>query len=187
METTIIKLNPEERKLRDILESMADSDAAIMENEGEITPELEELMAIDENALAHKVDGYCAIARVFDSKLATIDAEVKRLAALKKHYQNAKDRLLSNLEFQMNRFGLTELEGEMSRVSFRKSTAVVTDDDILIAPYLEVLSECQNALPKYIKVAVTVGKKEIGDALAAGEELPDGGAAKVERKNIQLK
>ena len=187
MEQAIFNLTPEARKLREILESMADSDAAVMENEGEISPELEEIMAIDANALARKVDGYCAVARGFDAKIAAIDAEAKRLATLKKHYQRAKDALLNNLEFQMNQFGLTELEGELARVNFRKSTAVVTDDDILIAPYLDVLAECQNALPKYIKVGVTVGKKEVSEALAAGEELPEGGAAKVEHKNIQLK
>lgn len=187
MESTIFNLDPESRKLRDILESMADTDAAMIENGGEITPELEELMAIDANALARKVDGYCAVARSFDSKIAAIDAEAKRLAVLKKHYQNAKDRLLNNLEYQMDRFGLTEIQGELARVNFRKSTAVEVDEDVLIAPYLPEIGELQSTLPKYITLGFKIGKKEVGDALAAGDDIPEGGAAKVEHRNIQLK
>lgn len=187
MEANIFPIDNDSRHLREIFESMAETDAELFETGGELTPALAGIMAQDEHALARKVDGYGAVIRDFDAKLAAIDAETKRLAALKKFYSRAKDGLVNYLDFQMKRFGVTELRGETTRVTYRKSTAIEIDEDAILKPYLPLLEEMQAELPPFITIGAKVGKKEVATALDNGDAFPEGAAAKVERNNIQIK
>lgn len=187
MEKNILLNTEASRHLSDIFESLAETDSALMETGGELTPELEAAMARDEVDLRRKVDGYAAVARNFDAQINTIDGEIKRLQALKKSRTAARERLLSYLEFQMNRFGVTELQGDTCRVSFRKSTALEVDEAAVIKPYLQLIAKAQETLPAYLQIGVKVGKKELADAIDAGQPIPEGAAGKVERRNLQLK
>lgn len=180
-----MNLNEEQRKLRDILGSMEDFDAAMAENGGELTPELEAVMCKDEADLRRKIDGYHAICRDAESHAATVAAEIKRLQALKKHYENVGKSAKGALAFNMHRFGIEKLEGNFCVASFRKSQAVEFDEVILMEPYIKTLEICQSHLPAWVKVEYTVSKEALGQAIDNKE--PIRGAAKVSRQSLQLK
>ncbi len=75
--------------------------AVIEEAEGEITPEIEEQLAINEKDLQQKSISYLEVIKQKERFITDIDAEIKRLQALKK--QNSKlvsflkDRLLNSV------------------------------------------------------------------------------------------
>lgn len=187
MDSHIFLNNPATRRLADIFDSLVNTDTALMETGGELTPELEEIMAKDAADLRRKVDGYAAVARNYDASIDAIGAEIKRLQVLKKTRENAKGRLLAHLEFQMDRFGLEELQGDTCRISFRKSKSIEIDEDSILHPYLQLLEKIQTELPPYIQLGAKVLKKEAGAALDAGEAFAEGAIARVENRNIQLK
>lgn len=187
MEQNIFLNNPATRRLADIFDSMADADIQLIETGGELTPELEQIMAQDAADLRKKVDGYAAVARNYDASIDAIDVEIKRLTALKKHASNARARLLSHLEFQMDRFGLDKLEGDTCRISFRKSSAIEIDEASVLHPYLAILEKMQSKLPDYIQLGAKVSKTAAAAALDKGEPFAEGAISKVERRNIQLK
>lgn len=154
---------------------MAAIEDALWENGGELTPELEEAMTETSASLVAKTDGYGALVRKFDSAASAIDAEIKRLQALKKTATNAVDRLKERLKYSMQTNGLSKLEGSLTKVSLRRSERVVVDEESILAPYIFTLDAIRGTLPSYVKLGdLKVDKTVIKDMIKKdGIEIPD--------------
>lgn len=148
--------------------------AAIEDNGGEITPEIENALAInEENFAAKSVDFGNAILN-FKSMAAAAKAEKERLAAIQKHYENAYNRLDSLLKAAMVATGHDKVETPTMRLSLRHTTATEVDDlDQVPAEY------------KTTKVEVVADKTAIKKAIQQGEDVP--GAHLVENVSLQIK
>lgn len=180
-------ISGEVRHLGQILESMAELDEEIMKSDGEITPAVEALLSQDENDLTRKIDGYGAIIHEYEGKLAVIDAEIKRLGKLKSLYDNTRKGIVNLLDYQMKRFGITELRGKTTRVSYRASSSVEFDFEKLVADYEKDITKLRTMMPAYLVVDVSVSKKNLGAVLKTEPKtLPEGGAVLVKSKNIQV-
>lgn len=180
-------ISDEVRHLGQILESMADLDEEIMKNDGEITPAVEALLSQDENDLSRKIDAYGAIIHEYEGKLAVIETEIKRLGKLKSLYDNTRKGIVNLLDYQMKRFGLMELRGKTTRISYRASSSVEYNLEKLIADYEKDITKLRTNMPAYLVVDVSVSKKVLGAVLKTEPDvLPDGGAALVKSKNIQV-
>lgn len=111
----------------------------IEENEGELTPELEEALAIKEDEFKSKVEAYTGVIKQLELDLSGIKAEQLRLTALKVSKEKTIDRLKSIIIEAVNRFGDTSKTGSKfldygtGKVSLRKSESVELDDDKLKA------------------------------------------------------
>ena len=104
----------------------------LWESGGEITPELEERMNDNDVALKAKTDSYGALIHKFGSTEDMIDAEIKRLTALKKVAQNAETKLKDRVKHSMEQNGMTKLDGAFTKFSLRKSEKTITDDEKLV-------------------------------------------------------
>jgi hypothetical protein len=146
----------------------------IMEAEGEITPEQSQLLVINKTELTIKASGYIAVINKLKAECNYIDAEVKRLGALKKARKNAEDRLKVSISDAMHLYDIQEIKTELNKINFRKSESVVIECDV-------------NDLPDGMKVysAAPISKTEIKKMLKAGIEV-DGVYLK-ENKNLQIK
>ncbi len=185
---TIFAINNDVRHLGDILESMADLDQEIMESEGVITPTVEALLAQDEHDLENKIDGYGSIIHEYEGKLSIIDTEIKRLNKLKSLYSNTKENIIRVVDFQMKRFDLKELRGKTTRISYRSSASVDYDIVKLTEPFDKDIIALKEKVPNYINIEINVSKKELNAVLKCQPEtIPDGGAAIINKKNIQIK
>ncbi len=118
----------EKQSLYNIQHNYSHLMAVIEEAEGELTPEIEEQLAINEKDLQKKSISYLEVIKQKERFIADIDAEIKRLQALKK--QNSKlvlflkDRLLN----AVNLFG----DFTVGTLTFgkRKSTKLnITDEN----------------------------------------------------------
>jgi len=100
--------------------------ASIEDAEGEVTPEQETALAINESELLAKSDGYAYVIATITGQIATIDAEVTRLKDLKKARQRGIERLKGALLGAVTLHG--KYESDTHKFSTRKSTSVIIDD-----------------------------------------------------------
>ena len=157
-----------------VTKELADIFIALDENGGEVTPEIEQALAInEENFAAKSVDFGNAILN-FKAMAAAAKAEKERLALIQKHYENAYNRLDSLLKAAMVATGHDKVENATMRLSLRHTTATEVDDiDQLPAEF------------KTTKVEVVADKTAIKKAIQSGEAVP--GAHLVENVSLQIK
>lgn len=146
----------------------------LIENGGELTPELEAMLTITESQLKEKAVNYAMVIRSMDYETNIIDEEIKRLQALKKTRQNAIERLKSALTNAMEQCGMDSIETPTNKISFRKSQS------------LEIIDETK--VPKQYKTQVVTTKV---DKNAIKQDIKNGiavdGVELINSKNIQIK
>ena len=146
----------------------------IEENEGEMTPEIEQALAITEDQFVQKAEDYGKAILNLKAMAVAAKNEKDRLVGLQKFYENAYKRLESALSTAMQVFDHEKVENASMRLSLRHSTATeVTDLD-------QVPSEF-----KTTKVEVVADKTAIKKAIQQGEEVP--GARLIENVSLQIK
>ena len=148
--------------------------AQLEELGGEITPEIEQALAINEEQFAAKAEDYGHAILNLKGMAAAAKAEKERLAGLQKFYENAQKRLTDALSTAMQVFGHDKVENATMRLSLRHTTATEVDDlDRLPAEF------------KTTKVEVVADKTAIKKAIQSGEAVP--GAHLVENVSLQIK
>lgn len=143
--------------------------------QGEVTPELEQQLAITEQALQTKAVGYAHIIQEAEANVKAIKDEIARLQGLLKSEQGKADRLRSAIDNAMKMFGVHEVRTPLIRLSFRKSKAVVGDEN---AP---IPDEFARVIPEQRKPDLTAIKA----AIEEGREVE--GYRIEERFNLQIK
>lgn len=176
----------ETRSLFQLSADMSAIEDALWENGGELTPELEQALTETEQSLAVKTDGYNSLIRKFASQADVIDAEIKRLTALKKTCQNAEKRLKNHICETMGVFGIDKLEGQYCKISRAKTTSIETNDELLLATYLPAIAAINESLPPYIRVEPKISKTAIKEYQKTEGILP-AGAEVVENWSIRIR
>lgn len=175
------------RSLFQLTTDMSAIEDALWENGGELTPELEEALTDTEQSLKAKTDSYGALIRNFDSAALMIDAEIKRLQALKKTADRASERLKGYVMNSMQANNISKLDGAYTKFSLRRSERTVTDDDLLLGPYAFALEAFRQTLPDYISLPdLKINKTIIREMIKKeGMQLP--GAALEENWSVIMK
>jgi len=146
----------------------------LLDNGGELTPELSEKLAITEEQLQNKSVAYSFVIKQMDADIDTIDAEIKRLQNAKKQREKASEYLKERIKHAMELFNIDEIKTPLVKINFRKSETVEVDDvNKLPAPY------------KVVKVTEQADKAAIKAAIKDGVELP--GCSIVEHRNLQIR
>ena len=148
MENSLFSITNEQKLLMLEIESL----------EGEITPEIEERLAITESQLQQKSIAYLEVIRQKEAYNSLIDAEIKRLQGLKKQTTNVIDRLEENLLNAVKTFGVYTVGTQ--KFGTRKSSQIIVED--------------VNSLPdkyKVIKVTESADKMLLKEALKNGEKI----------------
>jgi hypothetical protein len=141
-------------------------------NEGELTDAVLAQLEITNDELFEKSGNYLAVIKERESLDSQIDAEIKRLQAMKKANKNLVSRLKQSLLSAVNIFG--EYSVGLHKFGTRKSTTVQVDAN-------------PNELPaelKTVKVTEQPNKAEIKKALQRGEEIE--GCSLVTNYNLKI-
>lgn len=141
---------------------------------GEITPELEQALAITEGQFAAKAEDYGKAILNLRAMAVAAKAEKDRLATLQKFYENAQKRLADALSSAMQVFGHDKVENGTLRLSLRRTTATEVDDIDQVPQFF-----------KTEKVEVVADKTAIKKAIQDGIEVP--GARLVENVSLLIK
>jgi hypothetical protein len=147
--------------------------AALLETE-ELTPELEAELLINQEQLQSKGINYAKVIANYQSESDAIDAEIKRLKAMKDSRDKKVTWLTESLKKAMLVSGIEKIESPLFKISLRRSEAV------------EV--EIPEALPvdwQVKKVTITADKVAIKKAIKEGYSIT--GARLVENFNLQIK
>lgn len=155
MDQSLYKITEEQRALNLLLE----------ESGGEMTPELEQALTINEGNFLAKSESYVYAIKDYDAWEERIAAEIQRLTQMKRVATNAKNRLKQTLIVAMQQFGYDKVTYDLHSLSLRKTLAVNITDEA--------------ALPKeYFKVELALDKKRLKDdlkqAAIPGAELSEG-------------
>lgn len=135
--------------------------------DGELTPELETALAINESQLQGKAVAYAYVIKEADDTITAIDAEIKRLQGLKKTEQNKVTRLKQNIHIAMDLYGINEIKTETLKINFRKSEGVICTmdevklDDEFVTVVPETSKPNLSAIKKAIKEGETINGFEI--------------------------
>jgi hypothetical protein len=127
-------------------------------SEGELTPEIEEQLMINETELQSKSIAYLEFIGSKESFNTRIDDEIKRLQALKKSNNSLISNLKGRLLQAVKLYGAFEVG--LTKFGTRKSQQVIVDD--------------VNSLPKdfkTVKVTESANKAEIKKAIKRGEHI----------------
>jgi len=147
--------------------------AALLETE-ELTPELEAELLINQEQLQSKGINYAKVISNYQSESDQIDAEIKRLKALKDSRDKKVTWLTESLKNAMLVSGIEKIDSPLFKISLRRSEAV------------EV--EVPEALPvdwQVKKITITADKIAIKKAIKEGYAIT--GARLIENFNLQIK
>jgi hypothetical protein len=144
----------------------------VAELDGELTEEMEERLIINEKDLQGKSIAYLSVIRLNESFENQIDAEIKRLQAMKKRTSKTNEYLKSRLLDAVKLFG--EFTSGLTTFGTRKSSSIEIEDEKQIPA-------------KFVTVKMTnqYSKDEIKKAIKAGEKVK--GAKLVEKLNLKIK
>lgn len=115
-----------DRELLDIFEELE-------ENGGELTPEIEERLKLNEEEITSKVKNYVEYINKLKADKVAIKAEKDRLAALDKSKDNTIKSLTNLVLYAINTFGKEDKKGKKffdwstGKVSIRPSTSIEVD------------------------------------------------------------
>ena len=165
---------------------MAAIEDALWENGGELTEELALALLDTEQGMARKTDGYTALIRSLASQKEIIKAEIDRLTKLKKVAENAEKRVKQHLCETMGMFGIDKLEGETSKISRARTTAIETNDEQIMSAYQQNLAELNAILPPYITAEMKVSKTAIKE-FHKNEGILPAGAEIVENYSLRIR
>ena len=147
--------------------------AALLETE-ELTPELEAELLINQEQLQIKGINYAKVISNYQGEADQIDAEIKRLKAMKESRDKKVIWLTESLKRAMLVSGIEKIESPLFKISLRRSEAVEVD----------VVEALPNAFHN-VKNVVTADKVAIKEAIKRGEFVM--GARIIENFNLQIK
>lgn len=122
-----------------IQEDLIDIFNQIEDNDGELTPELEESLNITREEFENKIKSYTCVIRQLQCDLSAIKDEKARLDSLKKSKERVIEKLKSIMADAVNRFGDTSKSGSKfidygtGKVFVRNTESIEVDTDKLKA------------------------------------------------------
>lgn len=166
----------------------------IEEADGELTPEIEQALALTSEEFEDKAVSYGFVVKSFEDVEEVLDKEIKRLTDLKKKAAKRAEKFKDTLDKAMNEFGFEKIQTPTLTLSYRKSKPVELTDDfeekflsnvsIMIVLNEDAPPETAHLI-EYFDVKAAPSKTRIGDALKAGAIVD--GAKIAEKKNLQIK
>ncbi len=147
------------KTLLNIRKEYTDLISQIEENEGELTPEMEQALAINRQELAEKSLAYVEFLGNLEAQNNRIDEEIRRLQQLKRHNQQMLTFLQKGLVRAVQEFG-TVRAGTYT-IGVRQTEECVIEDSSRVPDKF-----------KTVKMDVQVDKVAIKKALKEGEHVP---------------
>lgn len=150
------------KSLYDIRKDILTLEQTFLELGGEVTPELENYLAINEANLLEKVDHYYYFIESLEKGAEFFKARIDDATKAKKVYESTIDRLKNNITLAMQDLKTDELKGEEFRYKLIRSnpTVEILDEEKLPASFLKE------------KVTYSPDKDLIKEALDKGEDVP---------------
>jgi len=130
--------------------------------DGELSPELETALAINQTELQNKAVAYAYVIKETEDTVTIIDQEIKRLTAIKKSQNNKAERLRFAISNAMQMFDIHEIKTGTLTLNFRRSEGCVGSNDNLPDEFITVVPEQRKPSLTAIKAAINEGREVEG-------------------------
>ena len=144
----------------------------LQENDGELTPELEDALVVNEHNFLVKTENYIEAIKMIDAYEQLAAEREREFQIKKRNAANAKRRLKDNYAKAMELMGKDKVDTGLHKISFRTSQAVNITDEAHIPN-------------EYIKVETKIDKESLKRDLKAGLVIE--GAELVTNKSLQIR
>ena len=162
MTNSLYHITSEQLRINELLE----------ESGGELTPEIEEALAINETNFLAKSEGYIESIAYFKAKAEAAKVRIEEMQRIKRISENAEKRLKERMQWAMETLGRDKMEVGLHIISLRRTLAV------------NIISEA--AVPnEYVKVETSIDKVKLKEALKTGAIIP--GAELKYNQSIQIR
>ena len=161
--------------------------AFLEENEGELTPELEELLQFNKEAFENKTKNYISIIRKMESDVKIANEEIQRIQSFINKKESSISMLKNNLLGALKLYGNKDATKDIYRyevgtykISTRSSESVEVNELLIDDKWkeftIEKLSDedrkkIKNLLKKELKIKESVPKKPLKEALDGGQKI----------------
>lgn len=143
--------------------------------EGELTPEIENALVINQTEIQKKSIDYAYVIKSFESDISAVDAEIKRLQEIKRIRVNAIDRMKEAVKNALELHGMTKIESPTVTLAIKQNPESV-----------EVVNEAQVPAEFWReKITRSIDKVELKKALKDGEQIE--GAILVRNTRLDVK
>jgi hypothetical protein len=150
---------PQKRSMYDIRIEHLQIMQMIEDNEGEITEEIEQQLALTQDQFETKALSYGFVVKHFDDEASVISKEIKRLQDRLQKVNKAQEEFKERLSAAMQQFGVEKIETPTLKLSFRKSSST------------EVSEDFSDNMIKYFKLSFGLDKDALESAKKELEEL----------------
>ena len=114
MNKSLYRITSEQLKINELLEEL----------EGELSPELEEALMINEDNFLAKSEGYIESIAYFKAKAAAAKVRIEEMERIKRISENAEKRLKERMQWAMETLGRDKMEVGLHKISLRRTLAV---------------------------------------------------------------
>lgn len=159
---TLYHITSEQLRINELLE----------ESGGELTPEIEEALSINEENFIAKSEGYIESIAKYKTLAEAADVRIKEYQRIKKTAENIEKRLKERMQWAMEMMSRDKVEVGLHKMSLRSSQAVNITNEAHIPN-------------QYIKVETKIDKESLKRDLKAGLVIE--GAELVTNKSIQIR
>lgn len=162
MTNSLYHITSEQLRINELLE----------ESGGELTPEIEEALIINEENFIAKSEGYIETIAKYKALAEAAKVRIEEYQRIKRTAENIEKRLKERMQWAMEVMGRDKVEVGLRKLSLRSSTAVNITDEVRIPN-------------QYIKVETSVDKMALKKDLQAGLVIE--GAELVTNRNLQIR
>lgn len=164
-----------EKSLYQITQEQAELFNFILEADGEITPDVEDSLKINEQNFETKARGYIWMIKKLEADNITITEEKERLQRIEKRNDKLIERLKENLKYALEIFGeIKKVDTFTLSIKETKYTDIF-DPELVPAKFKVIETTTTTKIPK----------DEIKKAIESGEEVP--GAKIATNKTLKIK
>ena len=151
----------ENKSLVEIVNQSRDIEQHLLENGGELTPEIEAMLALTDIQLPSKIDQYAYLLDRMSLIQDYYKQQAEKYAKFSKAAAQVQLRCKDNLHFAMAALNLREIEGFENKFKLVKSppSVVIDDEHALDEKY------------KSTEIVIKVNKKMIADDLKSGVDV----------------
>lgn len=151
-------------KLYEIADELAAVTNRLIENDGVLTPELEEAWDRMEGAFEHKAERTALVIQTLTRKAEAANAERKRLKALARSRERAAENLKEYLRSQMRRLDRERIDAPRATIWRQRNGR----------PSITWTRDAEALPDAFRRVRVEADTQAAYENLKAGEDLPDG-------------
>jgi hypothetical protein len=155
---------------RDIL------DEFLAETEGEVTPELQQLLDELEGDTKEKIERVALYIREQLALAGAVKVEEDRLAARRKSLERAADGLKAYLKMQMERIGAPKVTGLLCTVALQNNPPAVRcalTSDELLAHFVGAVTDSRlEQFVREVPASYRLDSRAVLDAFKAGHPIP---------------